>query len=138
MNEAEAFMEIAERSIKAGDAAVIAGVHELGSFLANHAFECTGGALCRSKGVHFHPLTHPKKIRTFINTAKPYRYGHSVATLPTMLISLRNPCLYPRITPSGTVNAPKAVLTVTQAQRLLGRVKSFGNRPNLLLLTEGL
>ena len=123
-----AFLRIAERSLLGADAAIARAIQEKGGFLAYHAFESTGGALCVSRGVKFHPASHHQKIQRFVAAARKERFGIAVAQLASEMASLRNALLYPKPLQDGSIRMPEGVITASQASRLVGRVRTLGAR----------
>lgn len=89
MTEAEAYIEVAERALLAAEGALNKLIQEKGAFLAYHAFECTGGAFCRSRGT-LYPQKHRAKINTFVSAAKKEKYGKAVSRLAIELINRAN------------------------------------------------
>jgi hypothetical protein len=124
MTEAQIYIEVAERALTAADGALQKNVQEKASFLGYHAFESTGGAFCKSRGVPF-PPGHRKKIATFTAAVRRERFGRTVAELAISYGSLRNPLLYPIPLQNGTIQRPQDVITTGQARRLLGRTKAL-------------
>jgi len=125
-----AYLEIAERSIKSGEASLNAGIHEKAGFLLYHAFESSGGAYCSSKGETY-PYSHQKKINMFVSSSRGERYSIHASQLAVELKSLRNLLLYPDETPHGHISLPKNQITPDQTKRLLGRVSSLIKRIKL-------
>jgi hypothetical protein len=123
----DAFLRIASRSLDAADASADRSVQEKAGFLAYHSFESCGGAFCNARGIHFHPLSHPEKIRRFVTGARSERYARQVAQLAAEVKSLRNAFLYPR-TINGAIAMPEDTITVAQARRLVGRLRSLAQR----------
>ena len=124
---AEAYLEVAERSLKAAQATIQAHLHEKAAFMAYHAFESAGGAFCAARGVAY-PVSHEKKLNVFKASARLERFGLQVAELSVLVASLRNRCLYPTVTGSGEVHTPQSQLTAAEARRLLGRVRALVDR----------
>lgn len=124
----QSYLRVAHRSLAAADAAIAHNIQEKAGFLAYHAFESTGGALCSSRGVTYHPASHLKKMHRFVATAGPERFGAAVAQVAAEVASLRNALLYPRVLQNGYIGMPEDVLTNTQATRLVGRVRALEAR----------
>ena len=122
-----AYLRVATRSLDAADAAGDNGVHEKAGFLAYHAYESAGGALCASKKV-LYPAGHHQKIQQFVQTARHEKYGKSAAQLAVEVASIRNRMLYPRALPDGTFEVPESVISASAAIRLVGRIKVLVSR----------
>jgi hypothetical protein len=122
-----AFLRVSERALDAAEATNGRGIQEKAAFLAYHAFESSGAALCYSRGVRYHPLPHSEKINRFNRTARPERFGTRVTQLAIELQSLGNRCLYPRALGTGRVEQPENVITRAQATRLIARVRSLAS-----------
>jgi hypothetical protein len=120
MDEAQVYLEIAERALSAATGALEKCIHEKAAFLGYHAFEPIGGAFCRRRG-GLYPGAHKKKLSRFVHDTKRERYSGHVATLAVEYASLRNLLLYPAMTASGIIKAPKDALSKAQAERLIGR-----------------
>lgn len=124
----EAFIRIAERSLKASASALSGGVHEKAAFLAYHSFESSAGAYCTSRHVKFHPIPHREKVRLFIRACNRERFARQAAALAAEMTSVRSDSLYPRATPDGSLLLPESVISIAQASRLAGRVSAMVSR----------
>ena len=124
MDEKDIFVDLAWRALSAGDAAVNNSAHEYGGFLAYHAFESTGGALCRSRNVVY-PRNHNRKINAFLAQANRNRIGRQVAAAAIRIASIRNECLYPIPQPGGSHTHPKDSMSITIVKSLLRRTKGI-------------
>jgi hypothetical protein len=132
MTESGAYIEIAERALLAAAGALDKGVQEKAGFLGYHAFESSGSAFCRSRGINV-PRNHKQKLSTFTASARKEKFGRQVAQLSIEYGSLRNLLLYPRALQNGTVQRPQDVMTLPQARRLMGRTKTLVSivKPNV-------
>lgn len=114
MDLKDAYLEVAERSLKSAESALSVDIHETGTFLSYHAFESIGGALCASAKEPY-PRGHRKKINAFVSVssrgALRKAIGYDVAMVAILVSSLRNQCLYPHMDAGGTVTAPSVTLT---------------------------
>lgn len=124
MDEKDIYIDPARRALSAGDAAVHNSAHEYGGFLAYHAFESTGGALCRSHGVVY-PRNHNRKINAFVAKANRHRIGRQVAAAAIRIASIRNECLYPVLQPGGSHTHPKDSISATAVRSLLQRTRGI-------------
>lgn len=124
MTEAQAYIEVAERALLAAEGALLKGIQEKAAFLGYHAFESTGGAFCKSRGMQY-PRGHHGKINAFNAAARLERYRNLVAALATAYGSLRNLVLYPLPLQNGQVQRPRNVITVAQVRRFLGMTTSL-------------
>lgn len=122
MDEKDIYIDLAERALSVGESASSKSVYEYGGFLAYHAFESTGGALCTSHGVRY-PRSHNRKINTFVAQANRLGIGRQVASAAIRLASIRNDCLYPIAQPDGTHVHPKNQLNETNAKKILRTAK---------------
>lgn len=127
MTEAEAYIEVAERTLIAAEGALQRSIQAKGGFLAYHAFESAGGAFCRSRGISY-PRGHTSKVNAFVRSVQREKFAKHVAELAIALGSLRNPSLYPESQQNGHVLVPRQVLTLAQAERLAGRVRALVKR----------
>jgi len=120
------YIDLALRALSAGDAAVNNSAHEYGEFLAYHAFESTGGALCRSRGVVY-PRSHEKKIDAFRVQASRHPIGRQVAAVAIRFASIlkRNECLYPIPLPGGSHTRPRDQLSATSVRIMLRRARGI-------------
>jgi len=118
------YLGIAERSLVAAQATQDRGLSEKTCFLTYHAFESLGGAWAASAKVAY-PLSHPKKLNTFVTLTRARSYGRTVAYLAIVLSSLRNRSLYPQTKPGGAVVAPKDNINPTVAVTLLRRTSGL-------------
>lgn len=123
-----AYLRIATRALDAADAAGDSGVQEKAGFLAYHAFESAGGALCSSKGISYHPASHRQKVERFVGEAKREKFAVSAAQLAIEVSSIRNRLLYPQVQPDGSAALPENLISVAQAKRLAGRVRVLVGR----------
>jgi hypothetical protein len=123
-----AYLRISERALAAADAAIAHTVQEKAGFLAYHAFESMGGAMCASRGVAYHPANHRQKLQRFVTAVRQERFALAAAQLASEVASLRNAFLYPRILQTGSIGMPEQVITTAQATRLVGRVRTLGGR----------
>jgi len=130
MNEKEAYLKIAERTLDSSEKLINEGLQETSGFYTYHAFESLGGALC----AHFnreYPQGHDKKINQFIATSSKVdnQFKRAVSEVATILQSFgRNNFLYPDRQPNGSIQLPQDKLTKTDAQDMLRRVKGIRNR----------
>lgn len=120
-----AYMRVAERSLGAGSDAAGGGFQEKAGFLAYHAFESVGGALCEARGVRYHPASHHAKLSRFVQTARQERFARAAAALASQVGSLRSRALYPRSIGNGQIELPEDVITNAEARRLLGRIRAL-------------
>ena len=127
MTEPQAYIEVAERSLEAADGALGKGIQEKAAFLAYHAFESTGGAFCRSRGMNY-PAGHKRKINTFISAVRKEHFAKQAIHLAIAYNSLRNALLYPLPIGNGQVRRPLEVITEAQTVRLIGRTESLVSR----------
>ena len=132
MNEKEIYIDLAQRAISAGAAATDKSAHEYGGFLAYHAFESTGGALCKSRGI-IYPRSHNRKINTFVCHAYRFGIGHQVAAAAIRIASIRNDCLYPIPQPDGSHIHPKHNLSATIVKEMLRKARGIIRIVNRLL-----
>jgi len=96
--------------------------------MAYHAFEGIGGAFCNAHGVKYHPANHPEKLRRFVTAARKERFAPAAAALAVEVAALRNLLLYPHVLPDGRVQRPEEVMTLAQARRLVGRVRTLAGQ----------
>lgn len=127
MTESKAYIEVAERSLEAAAGALDRNIHEKAGFLTYHAFESTGGAYCRSRGVPY-PMGHVAKLNTFKSSARREKYGRSAAELAIVFGSLRNLTLYPHALQNGEIRLPRNTITPAQVTRLMGRTRTLVSR----------
>lgn len=120
------YLRIVQRSLDAADAVLAQALQEKAGFLAYHGFESLGGALCSRRGIPY-PRSHPGKLRQFVAASKQDRFGFAAAQLMIELIALRNMLLYPEQLP-GKVRRPEEIITVAQARRLVGRVRTLSRQ----------
>ena len=132
MAEKDIYIDLAWRALSAGDAAVNNSAHEYGGFLAYHAFESTGGALCRSRGVEY-PRKHNRKINAFLAQANRNRIGRQVAAAAIRIASIRNECLYPIPQPAGSHIHPRDQLSATNVRTMLRRTRGIVRMVSRLL-----
>jgi hypothetical protein len=123
----EAFFRVADRSLDAAEAAADKSVQEKAGFLAYHSFESCGGAFCNARGIHFHPASHLNKVRNFIQGARKETFAREAAQLAAEVSSLRNAFLYPKPL-HGAIHMPEDTITVAQARRLIGRLRTLASR----------
>ena len=123
MNLHEAYLVVAERSLKAAETLLSDNIQESATFYSYHAFESMGGALCEKNGVKYHPKKHPQKINLFKTVANQCGIGVGVATVAIIVASLRNDCLYPNKTPIGDFDTPDNQISTSNASDMLRRVK---------------
>jgi hypothetical protein len=123
----DSYAETALRAIEAAEASLARNIHELAAFCAYHAFESAGGALCHSHHGQY-PAAHRSKLNEFKKAAKGRPYGRGVSYLCIKLSSIRNLLLYPQLSPTGSVTAPKDLLTLRQVRELVKRVKGTVRR----------
>lgn len=121
----EAYLAVAERSMLAATALLDSHIQESATFYSYHAFESLGGALCEAKGISYHPRKHPQKINLFKTVAHRCGIGVSVATVAIIVASIRNGCLYPSPTSSGSFETPDSKISHTAAKDILKRVKGI-------------
>jgi len=122
------FINIAERSITAGAAALQVGAHEKASFLAYHAFESSGSALGSHIGLDMGKLVgHATKIKRFQHAAKLVGLGQKIALLAVRLAPMRNRFLYPEELLDGTVVSPEDQISPSKAAQLLREVQRAVN-----------
>ena len=116
----DAYLEIADRSLKAAKACHECGVGESCAFYSYHAFESAGGAFIEHLGLTY-PLSHDAKLRRF--TAESQRIGKQweIAHLAITLKAFRNAMLYPEKQPDGTVSTPSDKMSKTDAGKLRSR-----------------
>ena len=117
----QAYLDITDRSIRAGRAAENDGVHEKACFMSYHAFESLGGALSASRHQAY-PRPHPAKLNQFVRLASGRPYQRAVAYLASALWSLRAESLYPRELADGRVLHPRDMISATDAKRLVSRI----------------
>lgn len=121
------YKEICDRSLSSADACFGVKTHEQSAFLGYHAYESLGGAYCSAHNVTV-PKSHPKKLNSFVVALRGKPEAHTVAQLNVQLASLRNLLLYPSLNAQGAVQAPKEVITETQARDLVKRVRGLRNK----------
>ena len=126
MNLQEAYVDVAERSLQAAQAAFDQGIHECSAFYAYHALESIGGALAAALGQQY-PRGHAEKINTLVaNTNRqPFRASLSrgVASVAILVASLRTDALYPRELSPSDYQVPRETVDATDVQDLLRRVR---------------
>ena len=123
----DAFFRVAKRALDGADRLCAARIQEKAGFLAYHAFESCGGAFCHSRGILYHPASHPEKIRRFVVAARQEKYAREAAVLAAEVQSLRNAFLYPRVV-HGVIGMPEESITCAQASRLTARMRGFQAR----------
>ena len=122
MNPVDAYVRVAQRSVKAARVSQASSLHESSGFYAYHAFESIGGAVCHHRGRGFTAKSHPKKINQFVSASKSYSFFHAVARVSIILSSVRNRCLYPEQRPDGSMELPENWISAAQAQDMTRRV----------------
>ena len=132
MDEKDIYIDLAERAIDAADASIDNAAHEYGGFLAYHAFESSGGALCKSRGVYY-PRPHNRKINSFVIQANRSGIGHQVAGAAIRIASIRNECLYPIPQPDGSHRHPKNNLSATIVKMMVRRAKGIVRAVNRII-----
>lgn len=118
------YKEICDRSLSSADACFGVKTHEHSAFLGYHAYESLGGAYCSAKSATV-PKAHPAKLNAFAATLKGHGEAHTVAQLNVQLASLRNLLLYPSLDAQGSLQAPKDVLTESQARNLVNKIRGL-------------
>jgi len=121
----EAYLAVAERSLKAAKVLLDESIQESATFYSYHAFESMGGALCESQGVRYHPRGHPQKINLFTTVARKLGIGKGVATVAIIVASMRNGCLYPNLSSGGSFETPETRTSKSAARDILKRVKGI-------------
>ena len=127
MNEVEAYVQIAERTINSSDSLAEQGLQEISAFCSYHAFESMGGAVCSRLRLSF-PRSHNGKMNQFVvaSLRVGHRFRHSVSTIAIILNSLgRNNLLYPNPLPDGSFEIPEQRLSVANARDLVRRIRGL-------------
>lgn len=125
MNLEDAYLQIADRSLRTSEASLAASIPESAAFHAYHAFESVGGAFCSSFGEDY-PTSHQRKVNQFVAVANRstmrHRIGHNVAYVAILVGSIRNNCLYPIEVTDSDYQTPSDLIDNVDAQDLLRRV----------------
>ena len=125
MDLKDAYHKVARRSMESADTLLNRGIQESSAFYSYHAFESIGGALCESRGMRYHPLSHHNKINQFKLVAGRCGVGTGVAKVALIVASVRNGCLYPNQASGGAFETPDQHITVHAAGDMLRRVKGI-------------
>jgi len=123
MPQAAAYLRVAERSLQSANAILPVAIQEIAGFLAYHAFESLGGALCVHHGKKPPKVPHLAKIQMFQGFANGHPFGPDVARVAILVQSIRNDLLYPsRVTSGGLAEAPDEIYTLADATDLINEV----------------
>ncbi|MEC9487441.1 MAG: hypothetical protein UMU76_08065 [Prosthecochloris sp.] len=123
MDEKQAYLRVAERSIDASDELVKKDHQEASAFFSYHAFESLGGAVCSHVGLRY-SLSHRAKISQFLAAAKTIGIKHGVKRVSIIMASIdRNMCLYPKKELGNHHSIPENRLNVSDAKDINKRIK---------------
>ncbi|MFC1479542.1 hypothetical protein ACFL6F_02995 [Planctomycetota bacterium] len=135
MDEKDAYLRVAERSIDASMKLVDKAHQEASAFYSYHGFESLGGALCSHVGV-IYPKSHRAKINQFLAASKRVGIEHGVKRVSIIIASIdRNMCLYPKKEAGNTFTLPETRISTTDAKDLNRRVKGVRKVVNRAIST---
>ncbi len=135
MDEKDAYLRVAERSIDASAKLADQAHQEASAFYSYHAFESLGGAVCSHVGVTY-SMSHRAKINQFLAASKRVGIEHGVKRVSIIIASIdRNMCLYPKKEAGNTFTLPEARILATDAKDLNRRVKGVSKVVNRAITT---
>jgi len=127
MNLPQAYFAVSKHSLAVADDLRTDKHYESAAFFAYHSFENAGGALCESRGTKYHPKRHATKINLFKQDAMRSGIGHGVAQASMIFAAVRNLCLYPIESPSGSKSyiTPDQLINPQAASDMIRRAKGI-------------
>lgn len=128
-DKSKAYHRIACRYADAAEAGHLAALQESSGFSSYHAVESLGGALCSSVGADYDKLDHTAKLNQFVAVANrgglSRKVGYQVATVVSIVASVRNQFLYPYPRPDGSYQLPEEVIDLVDAKNAFKRVRGL-------------
>jgi hypothetical protein len=133
MNHDKAYERVADRYLESALENARAGLHEVCTFAAYHAFESIGGALTVHSGSVYPRSPHAKKLNAFVRVASSLGLCLPIARFAILVASYRNPSLYPTRIGLGGFDPPDCLTTAGESARILTRVRSIVRHVKRLL-----
>jgi hypothetical protein len=122
------YQRVAERALLASQVSIDNLIQEKAAFLAYHAFESTGSALCVHNGIDCGiNVKHKNKIENFSRLALQIG-GNNVAIVAMTIKGMRNKYLYPfenKIT--GGIEKPEDQISIQDVQNLKNDIEGIYN-----------
>lgn len=123
------YQRVAERALLASQVSIDNLIQEKAAFLAYHAFESTGSALCVHNGIDCgNKVRHVQKINNFTGLAAQIGGNNNIAIVAMTIKGMRNKYLYPfenKIT--GVIDKPEDQISIQDVQNLKNDIQAIYN-----------